>query len=124
MSGPVIFIADAPERGRDRRRSPRRNVTLGGQLYFGLCGLSMDCVIRDISEHGARVAAPKRWQAPKEVQLLSMREGRVYRARVVWNRGRYLALDFTSVHELASEDDPEFAEMRAAWLSAREPVSA
>jgi hypothetical protein len=107
-------------RGFERRRSTRRDVTLGGRLYFGLCGLSIDCVVRDISEHGARVAVPKAsWKAPRDVQLLSVREGRLYCGRVVWNRGRYLGLNFTTVHDLNAEVPPEFANMRKALLEMR-----
>ncbi len=76
-------------RGAERRRSERRDCTLGGRLFFGLAGLSIDCVIRDISDHGARIAVPSAaWKAPKEIHLLSLREGKVYSGKVVWNRGR------------------------------------
>ena len=104
----------------DRRRSNRRAVTLGGRLFFGLAGLSIDCVIRDLSDHGARVAVPKAsWKAPREVRLLSLREGRIYCGRVAWNRGRYLGLDFTEVLEAAQVTDPELASIRAAWQAQR-----
>ncbi len=108
------------KRGMERRRSGRRSVTLGGQLFFGLAGLSIDCVIRDLSDHGARVAVPKAsWRAPKEVRLLSLREGRIYCGEVMWNRGRYLGLDFTQVVDAADTTDPELAHIRAAWLATR-----
>ena len=107
-------------RGMERRRSARRPVTLGGLLFFGLAGLSIDCVIRDLSDHGARVAVPKAsWRAPKEIRLLSLREGRIYCGRVMWNRGRYLGLDFTEVLDAADAGRPELAAIRAAWLALR-----
>src|SRR6202012_4173816 len=85
-------------RGAERRRSSRRVCTLGGRLFYGLAGLSIDCVIRDISDHGARIPVPSAaWKAPKEIPLLSLREGKVYSGQVVWNRGRYLGLDFSQV---------------------------
>ena len=103
-------------RASERRRSSRRDVTLGGRLFFGLAGLSIDCVIRDLSEHGARVAVPSAaWKAPKEIHLLSLREGRVYSGDVVWNRGRYLGLDFSEVRPVAEITDPMLAPIKAAW---------
>ena len=121
----VVSVRSTPlppqSRSQERRRSLRRAVTLGGRLYFGLAGLSIDCVIRDLSDHGARVAVPKAsWKAPKAVRLLSLREGRIYIGEVVWNRGRYLGLDFTSVVEAATTDDPELLPIRAAWLAERQ----
>ena len=110
------------KKGLERRRSLRRPVTLGGRLFFGLAGLSIDCVIRDLSDHGARVAVPRAsWRAPKDIRLLSLREGRIYCGKVVWNRGRYLGLDFTEVLDASAVTDPELAPIRAAWQSFARP---
>jgi hypothetical protein len=104
------------KKGSERRRSSRRDVTLGGRLFFGLAGLSIDCVIRDLSDHGARVAVPSAaWKAPKEIHLLSLREGRVYSGEVVWNRGRYLGLNFSQVRAAGEITDPMLAPIKTAW---------
>ena len=104
--------------GQERRRSPRKSCTLGGRLFYGLAGLSIDCVIRDISDHGARIAVPSAaWKAPKEIHLLSLREGKVYSGHVVWNRGRYLGLDFSQVQTAESLTDPMMAPIKAAWAA-------
>lgn len=113
--------SSASRRAMDRRRSLRRNCALGGRLFFGLAGLSIDCVIRDISDHGARIAVPSAtWKAPKEVHLLSLREGQVYSGKVVWNRGRYLGLNFSQVQKAAAVADPKLAPVRAAWSAAQQ----
>src|ERR1700749_1110089 len=102
--------------GADRRRSPRKACTLGGRLFYGLAGLSIDCVIRDISDHGARIAVPSAaWKAPKEIHLLSLREGKVYSGQVVWNRGRYLGLNFSLVQMAEALTDPMLGPLKAAW---------
>lgn len=104
--------------GAERRRSPRKSCTLGGRLFYGLAGLSIDCIIRDISEHGARVAVPSAaWRAPKEIHLLSLREGKVYSGQVVWNRGRYLGLNFSEVRAAEALADPMLAPIKAAWAA-------
>jgi hypothetical protein len=108
-------------RGADRRRSSRRDCTLGGRLFFGLAGLSIDCVIRDISDHGARIAVPSAaWKAPKEIHLLSLREGKVYSGKVVWNRGRYLGLNFSVVQPAEALTDPMQAPIKAAWAATQQ----
>jgi hypothetical protein len=105
--------------GAERRRSPRRSCTLGGRLFFGLAGLSIDCIIRDISDHGARIAVPSAaWKAPKEIHLLSLREGKVYSGEVVWNRGRYLGLNFSLVQAAEAIADPMLNPIKAAWANA------
>jgi hypothetical protein len=115
---PVMTKTSESTRGRERRRSNRRNCTLGGRLFFGLAGLSIDCIIRDISDHGARVAVPSAtWKAPKAVHLLSLREGQVYSGEVVWNRGRYLGLNFSSVQPVSAVADPMLAPVKAAWAA-------
>jgi len=107
-------------RGAERRRSDRRDCTLGGRLFYGLAGLSIDCIIRDISDHGARIAVPSAaWKAPKEIHLLSLREGKVYSGQVVWNRGRYLGLNFSIVQPAEALTDPLQAPIKAAWAAAR-----
>ena len=116
-----ISPASSLRRGAERRRSSRRDVTLGGRLFFGLAGLSLDCVIRDLSDHGARVAVPSAaWKAPKEIHLLSLREGRVYSGQVVWNRGRYLGLNFSQVRPADEIADPMLAPIKKAWREAAE----
>ena len=109
--------------GAERRRSPRKTVTLGGRLFYGLAGLSIDCVIRDISEHGARIAVPSAaWRAPKEIHLLSLREGKVYSGVVVWNRGRYLGLNFSKVQPAEAITDPMMNPIKAAWAAQQAKV--
>jgi hypothetical protein len=104
--------------GAERRRSQRKACTLGGRLYYGLAGLSIDCIIRDISEHGARIAVPSAaWRAPKEIHLLSLREGKVYSGVVVWNRGRYLGLNFSSVQPAEAITDPMMTPIKTAWAA-------
>src|ERR1700760_380177 len=108
----------AQRRGAERRRSSRRVCPLGGRLFYGLAGLSIDCVIRDISDHGARVAVPSAaWKAPKEIHLLSLREGKVYSGQVVWNRGRYIGLNFSIVQPADALTDPMQAPIKAAWAA-------
>ena len=108
------------KRGAERRRSDRRDCTLGGRLFYGLAGLSIDCIIRDISDHGARIAVPSAaWKAPKQIHLLSLREGKVYSGQVVWNRGRYLGLNFSIVQPAETLTDPMMGPIKQAWARAR-----
>ena len=121
--GELIKTSTMKRGGADRRRSPRKPCTLGGRLYFGLAGLSIDCIIRDISEHGARIAVPSAaWRAPKEIHLLSLREGKVYSGQVMWNRGRYLGLNFSHVQQAEDIADPMMTPIKTAWARIQEKV--
>jgi hypothetical protein len=120
MTVSAITKTPPSRRGAERRRSSRRDCTLGGRLFYGLAGLSIDCIIRDISDHGARIAVPSAaWKAPKEIHLLSLREGKVYSGQVVWNRGRYLGLNFSIVQPAEALTDPLQAPIKAAWAAAQ-----
>ena len=116
--GELIKMSAIKRGGAERRRSPRKSCTLGGRLFYGLAGLSIDCIIRDISDHGARIAVPSAaWRAPKEIHLLSLREGKVYSGEVVWNRGRYLGLNFSQVQQAESVTDPMMTPIKTAWAA-------
>jgi hypothetical protein len=106
-------------RGAERRRAERRDCTLGAKLFYGLSGLSIDCVIRDISDSGARVAVPSAtWKAPKSIHLLSLREGKVYSGQMMWNRGRYLGVNFDKVQPAtAFAADSALNHIATAWAA-------
>ena len=51
---------------QDRRQNARDKVIYGGVADIGETGASRDCIVRDISEHGARVEFSNVVKFPKE----------------------------------------------------------
>jgi hypothetical protein len=79
----------------DNRKETRRPVHIPAKLFAGLGSPLRDCMLTDISEHGARLAfeAPK--EAPDEFTLLLAPRGGAYRqCRVVWRAEKELGVEF------------------------------
>lgn len=69
--------------GHDRRRSRRWKVFKEGRIILG-GGRSVPCVIRDISEEGARLQVPSNTVLPETFQLLVKPDEVMMPARRVW----------------------------------------
>ena len=99
------------------RRAPRRRSLLSGKLVFDQAGAcSLDCVIRDLSETGARIRLGGALPTPAAVHLVDLRHGVAYEARVLWRRGVEIGLAFGAAHPLDQAATPELRAMRRLWV--------
>ena len=81
----------------DRRQSVRDKVIYGGLAEVDESGATRECVVRNISDHGARVEFSKLAGLPKEKMSLTIaRKGRSFLARVVWWRDNFVGIAFSS----------------------------
>jgi PilZ domain-containing protein len=103
----------------ERRKSNRTRTYLGGTLAFnGRCA-SLDCIIRNVSESGARVAVDGSAILPDEFDFTVTRDDRAYRARLVWRNATDLGL------KLLDPSETEVATLDwARKLAARESENA
>jgi hypothetical protein len=99
----------------DMRRSRRTKTVLAGTLFSGQDGLTLDCVIADLSETGARVRIEPESVLPAEVFLVHLRDYVAYEATIAWRRENgMLGLRFKSEHDLRKEpEDKRKMAMRA-----------
>ena len=72
---------------REPRSETRRRCFLGARIAFNNRNSTLDCLIRDISVRGARLEVAKPDELPDAFDLEIPREGRRFRAEVVWRRG-------------------------------------
>ena len=80
----------------DRRQSPRDKVIYGGVAEIGEDGATRDCVVRNISDHGASIEFSNVVKLPREqLSLRIARKGRSFVARVVWWRDNFVGVAFT-----------------------------
>lgn len=86
----------------ERRSSPRIRMFKQGKLILPNNNSVFDCIIRDMSEGGARVSCSSTGVLPNEMQLVfcALREVRV--VRVVWRRPDQLGLQFLTPPRPAS----------------------
>jgi hypothetical protein len=81
----------------DRRQSARDKVIYGGVAEIDEAGAVRDCIVRNISENGARVEFNNGINLPKEKMSLTIaRKGRSFLARIVWRRDNFVGVAFNS----------------------------
>jgi hypothetical protein len=91
----------------DRRSSARRKTYFGGRLVINDRWSTMDCVLRNISAHGAKLAstAPATAAVPDEFDLEVFRMGLTFRARTIWRRRNELGVCFIERPEQETQRD-------------------
>ena len=79
----------------DRRQSPRDKVIYGGVAEIGEDGATRDCVVRNISDHGASIEFSNVVKLPREqLSLRIARKGRSFLAKVIWWRDNFVGVAF------------------------------
>lgn len=80
----------------DRRRSEREKVIYDGVAEFGERGTARDCVIRNISEQGAKIEfSTVVKHSGEQIALTIARKGRSFLAKVVWWRDNFVGIAFS-----------------------------
>jgi len=80
---------------RDRRESVRDKVMYGGVAEIGDHGTTRECIVRNISDHGATIEFSNVDQLPREqLSLRVARKGRSFLAKVVWWRDNFVGVAF------------------------------
>jgi hypothetical protein len=78
--------------GHDKRNAPRHRV-LGHAQILAPGGI-VNCVVRDLSETGARLGLSGKAKVPTEFHLWLVRRKLKLRARLRWRRGDYAGVSF------------------------------
>ncbi len=92
---------------QDRRQSARDKVIYGGVAEIAESGASRDCVVRNISEHGANLEFNNAVRLPKDsLRLTIARKGRSVMARIIWLRDNFVGVAFNpeQSYELPGSD--------------------
>jgi PilZ domain len=79
----------------DRRQRARNKV--GGVAAINKPGSTMDCVVRNISEHGACVELDSATKLPDEISLAIPRKGRSFLSRMIWRHANKVGLAFRNM---------------------------
>jgi hypothetical protein len=100
----------------DRRRSKRLKSFLQGLVYIDKRRGAMNCVIRDLSDKGARMILSETVAIPDIVSLHIPQKDETYRARVKWRHGDEIGLAFEAADSESEHADA--GESRQAGLAA------
>src|SRR5690349_10829671 len=100
----------------ERRGAQRQKSFLRGCVYFDKRRIALDCLIRDFSEHGARIIFSENVSVPDVVELHIPQKQKTLRARVQWRHGDEIGLAFPdAVRAADGAGDSELA-LRVAQL--------
>ena len=77
-----------------RRSTTRLKTFVSGKIVFRDGSCSFGCVVRDISERGARVALTPGHPVPKRFYFLTSKHEWAFDAEVIWQRNMLLGLKF------------------------------
>ena len=79
---------------KDRRSRTRKKSFLQGRVYFNNRRSSLDCLVRDFSDYGARLKVSESVLMPEVVELHIPNKDEAYRARVQWRTGDEVGVAF------------------------------
>ena len=78
----------------ERRTLLRKRSFLQGRLYFNNRRSSLDCLVRDISNQGAKLKVSDSIAIPEFVELHIPNKDETYRAKVQWRTGFEIGVTF------------------------------
>jgi hypothetical protein len=91
------------ELSAEPRSAARGRTFLAAKISWDDGAFSLDCVMRDLSESGARLRLPASRAVPTSFYLLEVRTGEIWEVQVAWRR--YPDIGVTFVRNC--RDDPE-----------------
>ncbi len=84
----------------DKRISPRRRALKAGVVSLNNGNITLPCVVRDISETGAKLKVDVGRNPPDTFELQIELDGLVARCAVVWREGQQLGVEFTEAPQV------------------------
>ena len=76
----------------ERRRELRKRCFLGARIEFNNKRSTMDCLVRDESDNGARLVVTESVTVPAEFEIAYKDRTRVRRVELAWRRGDHLGV--------------------------------
>lgn len=80
----------------DKRSEPRKKTFMKGRILFNAGASSMDCLIRDLSEHGAKLELTDTAILPEVFDLYILHKDTTYRSHVRWRNGGHFGVTFNN----------------------------
>ena len=94
----------------ERRQIPRLKSLLRGRIYFNNRNSTLECLVRDITSNGARLAFGDDAIIPNLIELYVPHKDQVFRAHVVWQNGSEAGIAFAVAEDNSQAVDDELAD--------------
>ena len=79
----------------ERRALARHKTFIKGRIYFNNRLSSMDCIVRDITDRGARLEASESVALPDAFELYLPNKDEHFRAQAEWRKGDQIGVSWT-----------------------------
>jgi hypothetical protein len=80
----------------ERRAVARHKTFIKGRIYFNNRLSSVDCIVRDVTDVGARLEASQSVALPDAFELYLPAKDEHFRAQVEWRKGSYLGVSLSA----------------------------
>jgi hypothetical protein len=80
----------------ERRALARHKTFIKGRIYFNNRLSSMDCIVRDVTDVGARLEASESVALPDAFELYLPTKDEHFRAQVEWRKGNHLGVSWSA----------------------------
>ena len=91
----------------ERRQHPRNRVYYGGMVAFNARNSTLDCVVRNFSQRGAKIEFENSAMLPDRIHFEIKRRGLSCLGRLAWRDRNAAGLAFSSVHETDARETGE-----------------
>jgi len=94
------------ESGRDQRQSQRHRTLKKGRIYFNDNTCEKDCMVRDLSETGAKLKFEGWFDCPEFIVLQipeGAQSGQYYDCQVMWRDNVHLGVMFIKKHDFPKD---------------------
>ncbi len=99
----------------ERRASPRRKTRFKATIVYGEERLTANCVVRDLSETGARLKLELPGELPTNFHLIWVADRAVLEVEAVWRSQDEIGVKFLSKHNIQGRLSSELAAVCRAW---------
>jgi hypothetical protein len=113
-SGP--FEAVAISQARDGRTATRRRSYFHGKIISRDGAFSLDCVIRNLSDCGAKIQISDHELFPLQFFLLCTVLRRAFEAEVTWRKDGAAGVKFHSVYDMTATLPPQLRAVRRIYI--------
>lgn len=79
----------------ERRAYSRHKTFIKGRIYFNNRLSSMDCIVRETSEGGARLEFSENVTLPNAFELYLPHKDEYFRAHIIWRKGHDIGVAWT-----------------------------
>jgi hypothetical protein len=80
----------------ERRVLVRHKTFIKGRIYFNNRLSSVDCIVRDMTERGARLQVPESVAVPDAFEISLPNKDEQYRAQAQWRKGDQIGVSWMS----------------------------